>query len=216
MADLTPLSQALIDGKADAVSQLTLAALDDGVPAETVLEQGLIAGMKVIGVRFRDNIIFVPEVLVAARAMKAGLAHLEPIFAACGVQPVGKIVIGTVKGDIHDIGKNLVGMMMKGAGLEVIDLGVNTPLQKFCDAIETHQPQLVGMSALLTTTMGQMQTNITAFRERGYADKLRVMVGGAPVSEDYARRIGADAWGKDASDAVEKALKLLETVRAAG
>ncbi len=216
MADLALLSQALIDGKADAVSQLTRAALDEGVPAETVLEEGLIAGMKVIGVRFRDNIIFVPEVLVAARAMKAGLAHLEPIFAACGVQPVGRIVIGTVKGDIHDIGKNLVGMMMKGAGLEVIDLGVNTPLQKFCEAIDAHQPQLVGMSALLTTTMGQMQTNIAAFRERGYGDRIRVMVGGAPVSEEYARRIGADAWGKDASDAVEKALKLLETGRTAG
>jgi 5-methyltetrahydrofolate--homocysteine methyltransferase len=213
MADLQAIADALIVGKADKVDELTRAALDEGVPAEVILESGLIAGMKVIGVRFKNNEIFVPEVLVAARAMKAGLAHLEPIFAACGIQPVGRVVIGTVKGDIHDIGKNLVGMMMKGAGFEVIDLGVNTSLQKFVDAIEQHQPQILGMSALLTTTMGQMKVNIEAFRERGYLDRMRVMVGGAPVSSEYAERVGADAHGKDAQDAVEKALKLLETLK---
>jgi 5-methyltetrahydrofolate--homocysteine methyltransferase len=215
MADLQVIAEALIGGNADRVSELTLAALNEGVPAEVILEEGLIAGMKVIGVRFRDNIIFVPEVLVAARAMKAGLAHLEPIFSACGVEPVGKIVIGTVKGDIHDIGKNLVGMMMKGAGIDVIDLGVNTTLQKFVDAIEKHQPQLLGMSALLTTTMGQMKVNIDAFREKGYLTRMRVLVGGAPVSEEYAKRVGADAHGKDASDATDKALKLLGELRTA-
>jgi 5-methyltetrahydrofolate--homocysteine methyltransferase len=214
MADFQAIAEALIRGDAATVSELTKQALDEGVGAEVVLEQGLIAGMKVIGVRFKNNEIFVPEVLVAARAMKAGLAHLEPIFAACGIEPVGKMVIGTVKGDIHDIGKNLVGMMMKGAGFEVIDLGVNTTLQKFCDAIDKHQPQLVGMSALLTTTMGQMKVNIDAFREKGYLASMKVIVGGAPVSSEYAAKVGADAHGKDASDAVEKALKLLETVKA--
>lgn len=213
MADLEALAQALIEGNSERVSELTKAALDAGVPAEVVLEEGLIAGMKVIGVRFRDNIIFVPEVLVAARAMKAGLAHLEPIFAACGIEPIGKLVIGTVKGDIHDIGKNLVGMMMKGAGFEVIDLGVNTTLQKFVDAIEKHQPHILGMSALLTTTMGQMKVNIDAFRERGYLTNMRVMVGGAPVSEEYAMKTGADAYGKDASDATDKALKLIASLK---
>lgn len=216
MTDLQPLADALIAGNADEVSQLTRRALDAGVPAEVILEDGLIAGMKVIGVRFRDNIIFVPEVLVAARAMKAGLAHLEPIFAECGVEPAGRMVIGTVKGDIHDIGKNLVGMMLRGAGVEVIDLGINTSLQKFCDAVEANRPQLIGMSALLTTTMGQMRTNIAAFRERGYLETARVMVGGAPVSEEYAATIGADAYGKDASDAVDKAMKLLESLKQAG
>lgn len=213
MTDLKQIAEALIDGKEAEVSALTKAALDDGIGAEVILEQGLIAGMKVVGVRFRDNIIFVPEVLVSARAMKAGLAHLEPIFTACGIEPVGRLVIGTVKGDIHDIGKNLVGMMMKGAGFQVIDLGVNTTLQKFVDAIDQHQPQLLGMSALLTTTMGQMKLNIDALRQKGYLEKMRVMVGGAPVSEEYAAKIGADAYGKDASDAVDKAVRLMETLK---
>lgn len=215
MADFEAIAQALIAGKDQETAALTRAALDEGVPAEEILGQGLIAGMKVVGERFRDNIIFVPEVLVAARAMKAALAHLEPIFAACGIEPVGRLVIGTVKGDIHDIGKNLVGMMMKGAGFEVVDLGVNTSLQKFCDAIEKHQPHLVGMSALLTTTMPQMKVNIDAFRERGYLATMRVIVGGAPVSEEYAKRVGADGYGKDASHSVEVATQLLEAVKQA-
>ncbi|MFH0795199.1 MAG: corrinoid protein [bacterium] len=215
MADFQAIAQALIEGNAARCSELTKAALDEGIAAEVILERGLIAGMKVIGVRFKNNEIFVPEVLVAARAMKAGLAHLEPIFAACGIEPVGRLVIGTVKGDVHDIGKNLVGMMMKGSGFDVIDLGVNTSLQKFCDAIDQHQPHLLGMSALLTTTMGQMKVNIEAFRAKGYLERMRVMVGGAPVSEDYAKKAGADAYGKDASDAVDKGLKLLESLKAA-
>jgi 5-methyltetrahydrofolate--homocysteine methyltransferase len=214
MADLGAIAAALIDGKHEVVSDLTRAALDEGVPAETILEEGLIAGMKVVGERFRDNIIFVPEVLVAARAMKAGLAHLEPIFAACGIEPVGRIVIGTVKGDIHDIGKNLVGMMMRGAGFEVIDLGVNTSIQKFVAAIEEHKPHLLGMSALLTTTMPQMKKNIDEFREKGYLTHMRVMVGGAPVSREWAQKIGADGYGKDASEAVQVGLALLEQVKA--
>jgi 5-methyltetrahydrofolate--homocysteine methyltransferase len=171
--------------------------------------------MQVVGERFRDNIIFVPEVLVAARAMKAGLAHLEPVLAACGIEPIGTFVIGTVKGDIHDIGKNLVGMMLKGAGFKVIDLGVNTPLTKFQAAIEEHRPDIVGMSALLTTTMGQMRVNIEAFRTTGLLDEMRVMVGGAAVSREYAETIGAHGYGKDASASVARALELLAEVKAA-
>ena len=215
MADLELLAQHLIDGHADDVARLTKEALDEGVAPADILERGLIAGMQVIGVRFRDNIIFVPEVLIAARAMKAGLAHLEPVLAACGIEPIGTYVIGTVKGDIHDIGKNLVGMMLRGAGFRVIDLGVNTPLAKFQAAIEEHQPEIVGMSALLTTTMGQMKVNIEAFRAAGLFDRLRVMVGGAAVSEDYAATIGAHAHGKDAPSSVAKALELLAEVKAA-
>ncbi|MBX7246107.1 MAG: corrinoid protein [Candidatus Sumerlaeaceae bacterium] len=215
MADFQAIAEALIRGDHETVSTLTKAALDEGERAEVILEDGLIAGMKVIGVRFKNNEIFVPEVLVAARAMKAGLAHLEPIFAACGIEPCGRFLIGTVKGDIHDIGKNLVGMMLKGAGFEVIDLGVNTSLQKFVDAIEQYKPHLVGMSALLTTTMGQMKVNIDAFREKGYLDRMKVMVGGAPVSREYAGKVGADGYGKDASEAVTVALQLLDQVKAA-
>src|ERR1051326_6428193 len=163
-------------------------------------------GMTVVGIRFRDNIIFVPEVLISARAMKAGMAILEPILTACGIPPVGKVVMGTVKGDIHDIGKNLVGMMLKGAGFQVHDLGVNVNLAKFQAAIEQHQPDLIGMSALLTTTMGQMKINIEAFDKAGLFSKLRVMGGGAPVSPDYAKATGAHGYGKDAASAVELAL----------
>ncbi len=214
MADLSELAQHLIDGHADDVARLTREALDEGQAPAEILERGLIAGMQVVGVRFRDNIIFVPEVLVAARAMKAGLAHLEPVLAACGIEPVGTVVIGTVKGDIHDIGKNLVGMMLRGAGFRVIDLGVNTPLAKFQAAIEEHHPEIVGMSALLTTTMGQMKINIEAFRQAGLFDRLRVMVGGAAVSEDYAAAIGSHGYGKDATSSVARALELLAEVHA--
>ena len=215
MIDLAVLAQHLIDGHADEVARLTREALDEGQSPADVLEHGLIAGMQVIGVRFRDNVIFVPEVLVAARAMKAGLAHLEPVLAACGIEPTGTFVIGTVKGDIHDIGKNLVGMMLRGAGFRVIDLGVNTPLTRFMTAIDEHRPDLVGMSALLTTTMGQMKVNIEAFREAGLFDRLRVMVGGAAVSEEYAAAIGAHGYGKDATSSVARAMELLADVKAA-
>jgi 5-methyltetrahydrofolate--homocysteine methyltransferase len=215
MVDFHTLAQHLIDGHADDVAALTRQALAEGVAPADILEQGLIAGMRVVGERFRDNIIFVPEVLVAARAMKAGLAHLEPILAACGIAPVGTFVIGTVKGDIHDIGKNLVGMMLRGAGFRVIDLGINTPLSRFLAAIEEHEPHIVGMSALLTTTMGQMKLNIEAFHKAGLFDRLRVMVGGAPVSEEYARSVGAHGYGKDATSAVARALELLADVKAA-
>lgn len=207
MTDFDGIARNVIDGKHLEVDRLVKEALAEGTEATTVLEKGLIAGMRVVGERFARNEIFVPEVLVSARAMKAGLAHLEPIFSECGIEPVARVVLGTVKGDIHDIGKNLVGMMLRGAGFEVIDLGVNTKLEAFLEAIHAHRPAIVGMSALLTTTMGQMKVNIDAFRAARL--DVKVMVGGAPVSEEYARKIGADGWGKNAPEAVERALALV-------
>jgi len=213
--DLAVLAQHVIDGHADEVSRLTRTALEEGLSPADILQQGLIAGMRVVGVRFRENVIFVPEVLVAARAMKAGMAHLEPVLAASGIEPVGTFVIGTVKGDIHDIGKNLVAMMLRGAGFRVVDLGVNVPKERFLAAVDEHRPELVGMSALLTTTMGQMRVNIEAFRQAGLLEQCRVMVGGAAVSEDFAAAVGAHGYGKDAPSAVTRALELLDEARAA-
>jgi corrinoid protein of di/trimethylamine methyltransferase len=215
ITDLTVLAQHVIDGHADEVSRLTRNALEEGLSPAEILEQGLIAPMRVVGLRFRENVIFVPEVLVAARAMKAGMSHLEPILAASGIEPVGTFVIGTVKGDIHDIGKNLVGMMLRGAGFRVVDLGVNVPLERFLAAVDEHRPELVGMSALLTTTMGQMKVVLDAFREAGALERCRVMVGGAAVSEEWATAIGAHGFGKDAPAAVARALDLLDEVRTA-
>ena len=203
MADLELLAQHLIDGHADDVARLTKEALDEGVAPADILERGLIAGMQVIGVRFRDNIIFVPEVLIAARAMKAGLAHLEPVLAACGIEPIGTYVIGTVKGDIHDIGKNLVAMMMEGAGLEVINLGINVDADMFIAAIREHKPELLGMSALLTTTMPYMKVVVDTLGEEGLRDQIYVMVGGAPVTANFAKDVGADAYGRDAAVSVD-------------
>ncbi len=207
MTDLQAVASAVIAGRADETGKLVRSALDEGVDASTVLESGLIAGMAVVGARFRANEIFVPEVLVAARAMKTGLELLEPIFSASGVEPTGTVVLGTVKGDIHDIGKNLVSMMLRGAGFRVVDLGVNVPLQKFIEGVGQHRPEIVGMSALLTTTMGQMPINVKGLREAGYTGKI--MVGGAPVTADFAERAGADAYGASAPDAVEQALRLV-------
>ncbi|MEJ2187084.1 MAG: corrinoid protein [Gemmatimonadota bacterium] len=207
MADLDLIAQHVVDGDADAVSRLVKAALDTGVAPEAVLEAGLTAGMTVVGRRFRDNEIFVPEVLVSARAMKAGLAHLEPILSASGVKPVGTCVLGTVRGDIHDIGKNLVSMMLRGAGFTVVDLGVNVPAQAFVDAALEHQAELVGMSALLTTTVVQMGPNVEALHAG--APGVRILVGGAPVTPEFAADIGADGYGANAADAVDRALALV-------
>ena len=209
MTPLAQLAQHLIEGHAGEVAQLTQRALAEGISPVDVLEQGLVAGMAVVGQRFRDNVYFVPEVLLAARAMKAGMAHLDPVLSACGIEPVGTFVLGTVKGDIHDIGKNLVGMMLRGAGFRVIDLGINVPVSQFLGAIEEHCPQLVGMSALLTTTMMQMKVNIEEFRRAGVLNRVRVMVGGAAVSAEFARAIGADSYAQDASVAVARARELL-------
>jgi len=206
VADLSAIADAVIRGDDEAVSHLVAEALEAGVAAHVVLNDGLTAGMAVVGRRFRDSEIFVPEVLVAARAMKAGLGHLEPVFAETGVAPVGTCVLGTVKGDIHDIGKNLVGMMLRGAGLTVVDLGVNVPPDRFVEAVAEHGAGLVGMSALLTTTMVQMAPTLEAIR--GAHDGVKVLVGGAPVTPEFAAEIGADGYGANATDAVDRALAL--------
>ncbi len=200
-------------GQAAEVDRLVRQALDDGEPAESILEQGLIAGMAVVGARFRANEIFVPEVLVSARAMKAGLAHLEPVFAACGLPSAGTCVIGTVRGDIHDIGKNLVAVMLRGAGIRVIDLGVNVAAARFVEAAREHDAGLVALSALLTTTMGQMRGVIEALRSAELP--VRVLVGGAPVTPGFARQIAADDYASNAADAVDVALRLLGSGAAA-
>ena len=199
----------LIVGNNTEVDRLTKEALDNGYTANTVLDDGLLNGMAIVGVKFRDNIIFVPEVLVAARAMKAGMAHLEPILSASGVEPIGTVIMGTVKGDLHDIGKNLCIMMLRGAGFVVHDLGVDTAPEEFVDAVEEHGAQLVGMSALLTTTMPNMGRTISVFEEMGLRDDVRIMVGGAPVTQEFADEMGADGYGENAMACVEKAKELL-------
>ena len=203
------ISYNLIVGNHHEVDRLTRQALDDGFSANTILDDGLVAGMAIVGVKFRDNVIFVPEVLVAARAMKAGMAHVEPILSASGIEPVGKVVMGTVKGDLHDIGKNLCIMMLRGAGFTVEDLGVDTSPDEFMDAVMEHDAQLLGMSALLTTTMPNMGRTIEAFEEAGLREFVKIMVGGAPVSQEFADDMGADGYGKDAIDCVDLARRLL-------
>ncbi len=203
------IAHALILGRNHDVDRLTKQALEQGFSANTILDDGLVAGMAVVGVKFRDNIIFVPEVLIAARAMKAGMAHVEPILSASGVPPAGIVVMGTVKGDLHDIGKNLCIMMLRGAGFVVQDLGVDTKAEEFIDAVLEHKAQVVGMSALLTTTMPNMGRTIQAFEEAGLRENVKVMVGGAPVTLEFAEDMGADGYGKDAIACVEKAKELL-------
>ena len=199
----------LYDGLADEIAQGTQILLDRGWEATRVLEEALVAGMTIVGVDFRDGILFVPEVLMAANAMKAGMAILKPILSDTGAKPVGKMVIGTVKGDIHDIGKNLVGMMMEGAGFEVIDLGINVEADAYMAALEEHRPNILGMSALLTTTMPYMKVVIDTMKERGVRDDYIVMVGGAPLNEEFGAAIGADAYCRDAATAVETAKELI-------
>jgi corrinoid protein of di/trimethylamine methyltransferase len=206
----------LYDGmKVEVVAQ-TKEALARGYSAPEVLAQGLVAGMDIVGVDFRDGVLFVPEVLMAANAMKAGMELLRPLLAETGAARIGTMVIGTVKGDIHDIGKNLVAMMMEGAGFEVINLGINNDADKFIDAIKTHQPDIIGMSALLTTTMPYMKVVIQALKDEGLRDQVYVMVGGAPVTETFAQAVGADAYGRDAAVAVELAKAYMITRRGAG
>ena len=195
----------LIVGKHLEVDRLTRQALDDGFHANTILDDGLIAGMAIVGIKFRDNIIFVPEVLVAARAMKAGMAHIEPILSASGIEPMGTIVMGTVKGDLHDIGKNLCIMMLRGAGFVVHDLGVDTKPDEFIDAVMEHGAEVLGMSALLTTTMPNMGKTIEAFEEAGLRDSVKIMLGGAPLTQAFADDMGADAYGGNAIACVDLA-----------
>jgi 5-methyltetrahydrofolate--homocysteine methyltransferase len=212
LAILNLLAESLIRGDAESVRGLTRDAVEAGITPEVILEQGLLAGMNVIGVRFKCNDIFLPDVLVAARAMKAGVSELEPLLASSGVQPFGKFLIGTVTGDLHDIGKNLVVIMLRGAGFDVRDLGVGVSAQKFLYETKNYQPHILGMSALLTTTMMQMKANMAAFKEAGILNDVKVMIGGAPVSQRFADEIGADAYGRNASEAVEKAQELMKTL----
>ena len=199
----------LYDGLAEEIVEGTQILLDRGWDASRVLEEALVGGMTIVGIDFRDGILFVPEVLMAANAMKAGMAILRPILTDTGAKPVGKMVIGTVKGDIHDIGKNLVGMMMEGAGFEVIDLGINVEAETYLAAIQEHQADILGMSALLTTTMPYMKVVIDSMVENGLRDDFIVLVGGAPLNEEFGQAIGADAYCRDAATAVEVAKELV-------
>ena len=192
----------LYDGLAEEIAEGTQILLDRGWEATKVLDVALVEGMVVVGDDFRDGILFVPEVLLAANAMKAGMALLEPILSASGIEPIARMVIGTVKGDIHDIGKNLVGMMMEGAGVEVFNLGINTDVDEFINALEEHNATILGMSALLTTTMPYMKVVIDELKQRGLRDKYIIMVGGAPLNDEFAEAIGADAYCMDAGSAV--------------
>src|SRR5207249_3834273 len=195
----------LYNGLRPEVEEATRIFLERGWNAEKVLNDGLVEGMRIVGIDFRDGILFVPEVLLAANAMKGGMEILRPLLAETGVPPIGKIVIGTVKGDIHDIGKNLVSMMMEGAGFEVVDLGINNAVEKYLAAIDEHKPDILGMSALLTTTMPYMKVVIDTLKEKGIRTDYVVLVGGAPLNEAFANSIGADAYCRDAAVAVETA-----------
>jgi methylmalonyl-CoA mutase cobalamin-binding domain/chain len=203
----------LYDGLADEVVEAVEIFLDRGKPPYEIMTQGLVAGMDIVGEDFRDGILFVPEVLMAAKAMKAGMELLRPLLAETGAEKVGAMVIGTVKGDIHDIGKNLVAMMMEGAGFEVINLGINTTAEDFLAALKEYEPDILGMSALLTTTMPYMRVVIQALVDEGIRDQYVVLVGGAPLNDAFAEDIGADAYCRDAAIAVETAKKFMEIRR---
>jgi 5-methyltetrahydrofolate--homocysteine methyltransferase len=207
MADLKALAEAVIKGDPNAAVTITKQAIAEKMPAGDVLKDGLIAGMDVVGVRFKSNEIYIPEVLIAARAMKMAMQVLEPELVKAGVKPVAKFVVGTVQGDLHDIGKNLVAMMMKGAGFEVIDLGVDVTSDKFVEKAKATGAQLVGMSTLLTTTMPKMEKTLKDLRNAGL--KAKVMIGGAPVTQNYADKIGADGYAADAASAVDVAKRLI-------
>lgn len=205
------ITASLIVGDAKQVKELTEAALAEGIEPVRIINEGLIPGMSEVGRRFKAGEFYLPEVLIAARAMHAGLDILKPLLSRYEFKPIGVVVLGTVKGDLHDIGKNLVGMMLEGAGFEVIDLGVDVSPTKFVEMVREKKPKLVGMSALLTTTMPSMKTTIEALEEAGLRGEVKAMVGGAPLTQSYADEIGADGYAPDASSAVDKAKELLET-----
>lgn len=212
MADITKVKEiaALVEsGKAKVVKTMVQEAIDEGIDPVVILNDGMIGAMGVVGEKFKNNEIFVPEMLVAARAMKAGVEILKPYLVSADVKPTGKVVIGTVAGDLHDIGKNLVGMMIEGAGFEVIDLGVDVPADKFVEAVRDNDVQILGLSALLTTTMPAMKDAIIAINEAGVRSKVKIMVGGAPVTNDFATEIGADGYSEDAASAADLAKKLM-------
>ena len=205
----------LYNGMKEEIFEGTNILLERGWAPDRLLNDALVEGMRIVGIDFRDGILFVPEVLMAANAMKAGMGILRPLLAETGAESIGKVVIGTVKGDIHDIGKNLVGMMLEGAGFEVIDLGINNPVEDYLAALEEHKPDILGMSALLTTTMPYMKVVIDTLKEQGMRDDFIVLVGGAPLNEEFGEAVGADAYCRDAAVAVETAKSLIAERRAA-
>jgi len=212
---VTQMHDDLYDGLAPEIAEGTNILLGRGWAPDRVLNEALVGGMRIVGIDFRDGILFVPEVLLAANSMKAGMSILRPLLAETGVERIGKVVIGTVKGDIHDIGKNLVAMMLEGAGFEVIDLGINTPVEQYLEAIEEHQPEILGLSALLTTTMPYMKVVVDTLNEKGIRDDHIVLVGGAPLNEEFGLAVGADAYCRDAAVAAETAQALVLARRAA-
>ena len=209
MSTLTEISEALQKGRAKLVKELVTKAIDEGLSAKEILEEGLLSGMNIVGGKFKNNEIFVPEVLVAARAMNAGTALLKPLMASAGVESLGKACIGTVKGDLHDIGKNLVRMMFEGKGIEVIDLGVDVDPETFVKTAQEQGCSIIACSALLTTTMPVMADVVKAVEAAGIRDQVKIMIGGAPVTEQFCQTIGADAYTPDAASAAEKAAELL-------
>lgn len=209
MKELEELGELLQNGYASRVAELTHRMLEQGVSPQTILNEGLISGMTVVGEKMRCGEMYLPEVLQSASAMHAAMSVLRPHLIKDGVKPAGTIVMGTVKGDMHDIGKNLVGIMLQGAGIEVVDLGVNAPPQKFIEAIQTHNPALIGISAMLTTTMLTMKTTIEAIKAAGLRSKVKIIIGGAPVTQKFADEVGADGYARDAVKAVDKVIELL-------
>ena len=207
MVDLQALADSIIKGDQNTAVELTKEAISEGMSAKSVLNDGLIAGMDIIGGRFKKNEVYIPEVLISARAMKSAMEILEPELVKAGVEPVGRFLIGTVQGDLHDIGKNLVAMMLKGAGFEVVDIGVDVPVEKFVEQVKSSGVGLVGLSALLTTTMPAMEKTVKALKDAGVTAKI--MIGGAPVTQGYADKIGADGYAADAATAVDIGKKLI-------
>lgn len=206
MSILEEISQYLQQGRAKNVKELVQKAVDEGISAKEILEQGLLAGMGVIGGKFKNNEVYVPDVLIAARAMNAGVEIIKPLLISSGVKAKGKVILGTVKGDLHDIGKNLVRMMMEGKGLEVVDLGVDVPAEKFITAAKEHNAQIIACSALLTTTMNEMESVIKAAVDAGIRDTVTIMIGGAPVTDNFCQRIAADIYTADAASAADAAV----------
>jgi 5-methyltetrahydrofolate--homocysteine methyltransferase len=209
MSILVDMRQSVIDGDMNTTQELVKKVLAEKIPPEQILKEGLISAMEEVGRRFESGEFFVPEMLISARAMKSGLAILRPHLIAANVQSIGKVVIGTVQGDLHDIGKNLVGMMLEGAGFEVVDLGVDVSPEKYVAAVKEYQPDLVACSALLTTTMPRMANIISSIKESGLGDQVKVMIGGAPITAEYASKIGADGYAPDAALAATCAKELL-------
>ncbi len=209
MVNLGKIKESIVQGKAPEVKELVQKAVDEGQDIEKILNDGLIAGMSIVGGKFERNEFYVPEMLIAARAMKSGMAILKPLLADKGVESIGTVVLGTARGDLHDIGKNLVGMMMEGAGFEVVDLGVDVSPEKFVEAAKEKKANIIGVSALLTTTMTGMKDVVQALKGSDLTDKVKVMIGGAPITQSYADEIGADGYAPDASSAANKAKQLL-------